>query len=126
VASKSKAKGSRLERQIVAWFADANIPCTRAWGSNGAALGEAETVDNVAILPSGDKLRIQAKSRKRIAAHMVPPEGADCTILKADRQDPLIVLPLPLFLAFASMLQSREEQSEQPQHDQVLASSTAQ
>jgi len=113
--SKSKAKGNRAENLVVKRFEEKGIPCKRAWGSNGAALGEAETVDNVAILPTGDKLRIQVKSRKRVAGFMTPPEGADCTILKADREEPLIVLPLHLFLSFASMLQSLEEQSIEPQ-----------
>lgn len=124
--SKSKAKGNRAERLVVEKFLEAGIPCKRAWGSNGEALGEAETVDNVATLPSGDKLRIQVKARKKIAAFMQIPEGADATILKADRQEPVIVLPLPLFLAFVSMLQSPEEQSEQHQHDPNPEPSTAQ
>jgi len=105
--SKSKAKGNRLERQIVQWFSDRGIPCERAWGSNGAALGEAETVDNVAHFSFG-KLRIQAKSRKRIADFMTVPDGADCTILKADREDPLIVMDLTEFLRLVERLEASE------------------
>ena len=99
--SKSKQKGSRLERQIVGWFQDAGHTCVRAWGSNGAALGEAVTVDNVATI-NGQKLRIQAKARKRIADFMKPPEGADAAIIKGDREDALIVFRLKDFLDFVA------------------------
>jgi len=95
--SKSKAKGNRLERLIVNTFTEAGYECKRAWGSNGAALGEADTVDNVVNI-NGRRLRIQAKSRKKIADFMKPPEGADVTILKEDRGEPLLVIPLSLFI----------------------------
>lgn len=95
--SKSKAKGNRLETAIVKTFTEAGYECQRAWGSNGAALGEAETVDNVATI-NNHRVRIQAKSRKRIADFMKPPEGADATILKEDRGDMLIVMPVKYLL----------------------------
>lgn len=99
MASPSKQKGSRLERKIVELFQEAGIPCQRAWGSNGLSLGEAETVDNIAEFPNA-KLRIQAKARKKIAEFMRVPEGCDATILKADRQEPVIVMNVGDFLEF--------------------------
>jgi len=95
--SKSKAKGNRLERAIVDTFTNAGHHCVRAWGSNGAALGEADTVDNVATV-NGRRIRIQAKSRKKIAEYMKPPEGADVAIIKEDRGKMLMVLELDYFL----------------------------
>jgi len=107
--SKSKAKGNRLERLIVNTFTEAGYECKRAWGSNGAALGEADTVDNVVNI-NGRRLRIQAKSRKKIADFMKPPEGADVTILKEDRGELLMVLPLDLFLDFVCNDHTAQEQ----------------
>lgn len=95
--SKSKAKGNRLERLIVDTFEHAGFECERAYGSNGTALGEAPTVDNVAYI-NGHKICIQAKSRKHIADFMKPPVGADVTILKEDRGEMMIVMPVTYFL----------------------------
>lgn len=108
MSSKSKAKGNRLERLIVKTFTEHGYECKRAWGSNGAALGEADTVDNVVHI-NGMKLTIQAKSRKRIAEFMKPPEGADVAIIKEDRGPMLMVLPVALFLAVLTKTGNSQE-----------------
>jgi hypothetical protein len=41
---------------------------------------------------------LQAKRRKRVAAYLVPPDGAHMTVVRADRAEALAVLPLPLLL----------------------------
>lgn len=89
--SKSKAKGNRFERLIVEMTKDLfpdGIKIKRAWGSNGAAMGMHEEVD-VLI---GDDIKIQAKVRKAMGQWMIPNENVDCQVIKADREEPLIVM----------------------------------
>lgn len=89
--SKSKAKGNRFERLIVDMtkdFFDDKIKIKRAWGSNGAAMGQHEEVD-VLI---GDDIKIQAKCRRVMGQWMIPNENVDAQVIKADREDPLIVM----------------------------------
>ena len=45
MASPSKAKGNRFEREIVNKMTSLGIKAKRAWGSNGASLGMHEEVD---------------------------------------------------------------------------------
>ena len=111
--SKSKAKGNRLERLIVDTFEHAGFECERAYGSNGTALGEAPTVDNVAYI-HGHKICIQAKSRKHIADFMKPPVGADVTILKEDRGEMMIVMPVTYFLHLIREVSQSPETQFQP------------
>ena len=98
MASPSKSKGSRLERKIVDTATASGIKSTRAWGSNGKALGLTEDVD-LLLGP----FKVQAKARKAIAEYMKPPPGADITIVqeirKGHSEAPLVVIPLPLFLS---------------------------
>ena len=89
--SKSKAKGNRFERLIVDMtkdFFNDKIKIKRAWGSNGAAMGQHEEVD-VLI---GDDIKIQAKCRRVMGQWMIPNENVDAQVIKADREDPLIVM----------------------------------
>ena len=91
VPSKSKAKGNRFERLIVDMtkaFFEGKIKVQRAWGSNGAAMGQHEEVD-VLI---GDDIKIQAKCRKAIGQWMIPNENVDAQVVKGDREEPLIVM----------------------------------
>lgn len=110
--NKSKAKGNRLERKIVDTFEEAGFDAERAYGSNGWALGEAPTVDNVAHFYD-QKMCIQAKARKQLPAYIKPPVGADATIIKEDRGDMLIVMNLEYFLSLVhSIAVSPDPQSE--------------
>ncbi len=89
--SKSKAKGNRFERLIVDMtkdFFDGNIKVKRAWGSNGAAMGQHEEVD-VLI---GDDIKVQAKCRRAMGQWMIPNKKVDAQVIKADREEPLIVM----------------------------------
>lgn len=98
MASPSKSKGNRLEKKIVDAATASGIKSTRAWGSNGKALGLTEDVD-LLLGP----FKVQAKARKAIAEYMKPPPGADITIVqevrKGHSEAPLVVIPLPLFLS---------------------------
>lgn len=95
--SKSKRKGNRVERVIVDILKEAGWDATRAWGSNGRALGKHEEVDITATIGSYE-FDIQVKGRKSIAEYMIPPESCDMTIAKADRQEPLVVISLKKFI----------------------------
>ena len=89
--SKSKAKGNRFERLIVDMtkdFFDGEVNIKRAWGSNGAAMGQHEEVD-VLI---GDDIKLQAKCRRAMGQWMIPNKNVDAQVIKADREEPLIVM----------------------------------
>tara|TARA_R100000781_G_scaffold54158_4_gene35429 strand:- start:1136 stop:1498 length:363 start_codon:yes stop_codon:yes gene_type:complete len=94
--SKSKAKGNRFERLVVDmtkhFFSDNKgnntIRVKRAWGSNGAAMGQHEEVD----ILIGDDIKLQAKCRGAMGQWMIPNENVDAQVIKADREDPLIVM----------------------------------
>jgi|TARA_R110002020_G_scaffold54691_7_gene152338 Holliday junction resolvase len=97
MSSPSKQKGNRVERIIVDTLKEYGFDAVRAWGSNGQALGEHEEVD--VLIKSGrrnkDKIKIQVKGRKKIAEYLKPNlEIVHWQIIKEDRQEPLVVLPL--------------------------------
>ena len=79
--NKSKAKGNRFEKEIVDTCELNEIKAVRAWGSNGRALGCHEEVD-VLI---DDKVKVQAKVRKKIPQWLKPSEHVDIQIVKEDR-----------------------------------------
>ena len=97
MASPSRQKGNRLENKIVKMSEEAGIKATRAWASNGKALGLTDDVD-VLMGP----YKVQAKARKAIADYIKPPPGADITIVqeirKGHTEEPLVVMPLKEFL----------------------------
>jgi Holliday junction resolvase len=95
MAHPSKRKGDKFERELVNQAEAAGVPAQRAFMSNGRALGESEGVDLVLGLQG--EWRIQAKRRKSVANYLTPPEGADVTIIREDRADSLVVMPLGTF-----------------------------
>mgnify|MGYP003112804628 CR=1 FL=1 len=90
----SKAKGNRLERLVVKMAEKAGLSAKRAYASNGESLGEAEDVD---VLIDGN-VKVQCKSRKKIATYITPPESCDITVVKENRGEVLAVLPLETLL----------------------------
>ena len=88
--NKSKAKGSRFERECLQIAQNHGFTGERAYGSNGRALGESETVDLV-IYANGDKVKVQCKVRKKIAKYIHIPKDCDVTILKEDRGEIYVV-----------------------------------
>mgnify|MGYP003637242758 CR=1 FL=1 len=95
MASKSKAKGNRIERLVVNEFEKFYIKAQRAWGSDGRSLGLNEEVDVVAdIFPE----------RKCIADYMKPDTSlVDMQVLKEDREELLAVLPLSTLLCWLEL-----------------------
>lgn len=95
---KSKAKGNRIEREVVNIFKENGYECQRAWGSNGKAMGEHEEVDVKAII-NNKKFTIQVKGRKTIADYLKPnTDIVNAQVLKENRKPPYIVMVLEDFL----------------------------
>ena len=98
LASRSKEKGNRFEREIVNIINDAGHGAIRAYASNGLSLGEGEECDIKATI-NDDVYRIQAKVRKNIANWIIPnTEEVDIQVIKQDRGEPLVVQPLSTWL----------------------------
>lgn len=97
MASPSKRKGTRLEHKVVKMAEEAGVKAKRAWGSDGRSIGLTNDVDVLL-----GNLKVQAKARKAIAEYIKPPPGADITVLqeirKGHTEEPLVVIPLNLFL----------------------------
>jgi len=83
----SKRKGNAFEREIVHKARERGLEAKRAYASNGQSLGHHEEVD---CLVAG--YRVQAKRRKKIAAHLIPSEHVDCVITRPDRGETLVVI----------------------------------
>ncbi len=81
-----KAKGSRVEREIKRAFESAGFGVVRSAGSFGK--GDLH-VSGIGF--------VQVKARKRFRIYSLF-EGADVLVIKADRKEPLVVIPLRKFL----------------------------
>ena len=90
MASPSKAKGNRFEREIVNKAIQSGLTARRAWGSNGASLGMHEEVD--LVIGKEPEIKIQAKCRKTLASFLQPSEHVDAVVCKQDRGETLIIL----------------------------------
>ena len=88
--NKSKAKGNRFEREIVEAVELHEIKCVRAWGSNGASIGQHPEVD----LLINDEIKVQAKVRKALPKWIRPSENVDVQIIKEDRGKMYVVQEL--------------------------------
>jgi len=84
----AKIKGNRLERDIKKIFEQKNLKVVRSAGSFGSADLHVEGLGY-----------IQVKARKEMAIYKWL-EGNDAVVIKADRQEPLIVIPLERFLSW--------------------------
>ncbi len=83
---KAKSKGSRVERQIKKIFEEAGFEVIRSAGSFGKADLEIKNIGS-----------IQVKARKVFSVLNLF-DGADKLVIKADRQEPYIILPLRIYL----------------------------
>jgi len=82
----AKRKGSRVEREIKKIFEEKGLKVVRSAGSFGSADLHVELIGHV-----------QVKARKEMAIYKWL-KGNDAVVIKADRQEPLIVLPLQRLL----------------------------
>jgi len=89
MASKSKAKGNRFERECVDIAEQHGFNAKRAWGSDGRSIGMSPEVDLVInyLLDENTsrEMKVQCKVRKSIASYLLPPDDCDITLIKQDR-----------------------------------------
>ncbi len=97
--NRSKAKGSVFERELVKALQAHGLTAERAYASNGRALGESDDVDIVFYDRGGFKWTVQAKRRAALPSYIKPPPGAKITMLREDRGETMVVIPLELFLS---------------------------
>lgn len=84
-----KGKGSRVEREIKRAFESAGFGVVRSAGSFGKG--------DLHVSGLGF---VQVKARKSFHIYSLF-EGADVLVIKADRKEPLVVIPLERFLQIA-------------------------
>lgn len=96
MANPNLDRSKRHEREIVNRAEDAGLFAERAYASNGQSLGETEETD-VLLQGPGRHVRIQAKRRKNIAQYLTC-ENVDAVVVREDRSENLVVLPLDDFL----------------------------
>ncbi|GAB6075754.1 Holliday junction resolvase [Desulfurobacterium crinifex] len=81
-----KAKGTRFEREVKKLFEEKGFTVVRS----AASLGKADLfVEGIGS--------IQCKARKRLSLYNLF-DGADVLVVKADRKEPLVVIPVKKFL----------------------------
>jgi len=83
---KAKAKGSRVEREVKKFFEKFGFEVVRSAGSFGKADLEVKGIGS-----------IQVKARKSFSILNMF-DGADKLVIKANRKEPYIVLPLKTYL----------------------------
>lgn len=88
--NKSKLKGNKFERDIVKAVELHDIKAVRAWGSNGASIGQHPEVD----LLIDDEIKVQAKVRKALPKWIKPSEHVDIQVIKEDRGKMYVVQEL--------------------------------
>ena len=79
--NKSKLKGSRFEAEIVKAVELHEVKAVKAWGSNGASIGQHPEVD----ILIDDDIKVQAKVRKALPKWIKPSEEVDIQVIKEDR-----------------------------------------
>jgi len=100
VPSKSKAKGSRFERECVNIAKEYGLDSVRAWGSDGRSLGLDAEVDLTI-----EDFTIQCKVRKKIAKWLKPIElKKHVQVVKEDRGDIYVIMPMGDFLSQLSLI----------------------
>lgn len=89
MASKSKAKGNRFERECVEIAEQHGFNSKRAWGSDGRSIGMSPEVDLIIDYLLDEQtartMKVQCKVRKSIASYLLPPDDCDITLIKQDR-----------------------------------------
>tara|TARA_R100000995_G_scaffold45089_1_gene21235 strand:+ start:7543 stop:7863 length:321 start_codon:yes stop_codon:yes gene_type:complete len=106
MASKSKQKGNRFERECVDIAIEKGLSSKRAWGSDGRSMGQNEQVDLMV-----EKYKVQCKVRKRVAKWLKPTEEVDIQLVKEDRGQIYVIQRYEEWLemvSFLSQVKSRE------------------
>jgi Holliday junction resolvase len=92
MSKKSRDKGCRVERELVRILQDFGMAAERV-PLSGACHGRYAGDISVPVL--GEDMTLEVKARaKGFAQPYAWLEGADALIVKADRKEPLLVIPL--------------------------------
>lgn len=103
MGKKSRNKGNRIERALVAALQDAGFAAERV-PLSGAAHGRFGGDVSVPLL--GIDRRVEVKARAHGFAQLYTwLDGADLLVVKADRKEPLVVLPLKLATELATRIE---------------------
>lgn len=89
----NRNRGFGFEREIVNDAKRRGLDAERAFGSNGRALAEAESVD---VKVQG--CRVQAKRRKTLPAYLQIPDGCDVVMFRQDRGKTLVLMDYEDFM----------------------------
>jgi Holliday junction resolvase len=91
-------KGTRVERELVHLLCEVGLFCARVPLSG--AVGGAYSGD-IDLELHGRIVKVQVKARQEFRTLQQWLDGAELLLLKADRQDPLVVMPVELFAELA-------------------------
>jgi hypothetical protein len=95
-------KGTRVERELVDLLCELGLPCARVPLSG--AVGGAWSGDiDLKLFDCTNKIQVKARREFRTLHQWLA--GADLLLLKADRCDPIAVLPIRLFAELATAAQ---------------------
>jgi hypothetical protein len=94
-----KQKGNRVERELARLLCELGLPCVRVPLSG--AIGGIWSGD-IQLELRGHTRKIQVKARREFRTLHQWLSGADLLLLKADRCDPLVVMPVHLFVELAT------------------------
>jgi hypothetical protein len=108
-----KAKGSRVERNLVDKMEAHGIRAKRAWGSNGESLGFPPEVD---VLLQDIGMGIQVKARKAIPSYI---ERGMITALRPDREPFLFVIPEALFIVFIKAYENYVRSTQRGEKEEI-------
>jgi Holliday junction resolvase len=95
-------KGTRVERELVQLLCELGLPCARV--ALSGAIGGAHSGD-VDLELRGRTAKIQVKARRQFRTLHRWLNGAELLLLKGDRCDPLVVMPIQLFAELATAAQ---------------------
>lgn len=99
--NSSKQKGSRVEREIAQELTQMGIPSKRVPLSGAAGRFSQMLEADLSIFPESRDMRGEVKARRNGEGFAVLERWLgenDLLFLKRDRQDPMVVLPWPVFL----------------------------
>jgi Holliday junction resolvase len=92
----AKRKGTRVEHELVRQLIGLGLICARM-PLSGAAGGEFSGDIHLELRGRVHKVEVKARREFRTLHNWLARAGADLLLLKADRQIPLVVLPLSFF-----------------------------
>lgn len=104
MASPSKAKGNRFERELVNKAKEYGLEAKRAYASNGLSLGLTDDVD---LLIDGKAY--QAKCRKTIGELYKPNKNVFGQIFKEDRGDTYVMVRLDDYLKLLNKINALKD-----------------